>query len=189
MRVQDWFPEFVVTLTEMFPRGDWPPLDAEFWTTLDHIFRVKGVTQEVAIAAARLLFEDPPQFVVDYPKALLEKIRACWKSGQVTPQSLDDPTAAQQASRDCEDCSGSGFATRYPRPPLEARAQDRAQSRVPYVLLYCLCPYGRFLEKNHRIHSPEIRKRIQDLRDFPALQDGRFRNPPTREELEPLPAF
>lgn len=184
MATDDWYPDWIAAHTGRFPRGDWPDSGAEFWDTLRHVFVTKGVTREVADAASKLLFEDPPQFATDHPKALLVKIREVWKTAPAEVAAFNDRDSAYRASRDCDDCRGDGLTLRWRWRSL-GTVDSQGRPHLPFVMLYCTCPMGRFAEKVHRAKAPEIRKRIYDLADYPWLRGHEYRRPHDGPPPEP----
>jgi hypothetical protein len=183
MAVKDWFHDFLADHMKRFPRADWPrPAEnPQFYSAIKSVFVRHGVTEAVALGASERLAEDPPAHLNDHLPALLKHAREIFKEQAAagTGQPTDSREAAHLASKGCDDCGGDGLAHRY-------RHQGERPGQT--VVCYCLCPYGRWVEETHRRHSPDVRKRIVDLRDYPWLQigpvswkdehDNKFRYPP-----------
>lgn len=192
MPVRDWFPAWCDRHMERHPRDDWPRPDEKpgFWSGWAANFTLHGVTEDVAEAASIRMQADPPEFPEAHLSRLVYHARAVWReraeSGR-SPGGDDSIDAARHASATCPDCGGQGLTLRYRRRSL-GTADSTGRTVAPSITLYCLCPLGRHIERNHRETCPEIRRRLYDLADYPWLHGDEYRSPPTRAELDSLAA-
>ncbi len=171
-KVETWFLRFIGTLIEVLPRADWPSPDSEFWESYRRAFVRHGVTETVLTEAVQLLAEEPPSFLDRMLPELLAKVKTVWKNSEL-PDSVEVGSleAAKLRSRDCIDCYGMGFATRF-------RHASKVKGKPTSVVFYCMCPMGRALESSHRTGTEKVRDahaRIPDLADHPKLQLGYVR--------------
>jgi len=75
-------------------------------------------------------------------------------AGGVAPRAREE---AEDASRGCDRCDGTGLATVWhPRPDAARRIPESKSA-------YCTCPHGRWIERNHRERSPELRGGFVDI--------------------------
>lgn len=189
MRTEEWFGFWIDRHMERHPREDWPnPAEARnFWQGWLGNFVLHGVTEDVADEASARLMADPPRFLGEHPKAVLDACRAIFRERSEAGRGGDPNSreAAELASRDCRDCVGQGLTVRYRK--LSAGTVDgQGRPHSPAITLYCTCGMGRFLEKVHRDKHPDIRKRIYDLADHPFLWGDEYREPP-RDDDPPAP--
>lgn len=190
MSVKQWFARWSDRHMERHPRADWPRLDEkpEFWAGWMGNLILHGVTEDVADQASIRMQADPPEFPEAHLNRLIHHVRAVWReraeSGQ--PPGVEHTIdSARKASADCQDCRGSGLATRWRRRSL-GTVDSTGRVVLPSITLYCLCPMGRKLERVHRDDAPEIRRRMYDLADHPWLHGDEYRRPATQEELDQL---
>lgn len=168
--VDSWFKAFAARHVERFPRSDWPPHDSGFWADFKSLLVLRGVTEPVAYEASELMFLEgsPPDHVDRHPQALMAKVPSARVRSGAPAEATEDQATALSGSRGCGGCGGAGIAYRDRRRSL-GTLDSRGRPVLPRVALYCLCPYGRFLEKNHRTRAPDVRKRFLDLDDYPWL--------------------
>jgi hypothetical protein len=184
-KVESWFDRWAARHVERHPHPDWPPPDSEFWGTFKQVFIKHGVSEDVADEASRALAEDPPAHLSGHLSALLKAVRAAWDARRRAQQggAPDDRREAELASRNCDDCGGVGVTHRWRRKSVGG-VDSEGRPLLPYILLYCRCPMGRWVEQRHREDSPEIRRRLYDLDDHPWLWGEEYRDPPAPAEVE-----
>jgi hypothetical protein len=155
---------------ERIPRDDWPPPKSLFWDSWRAAFARHGITETVAEEASMRLAESPPELLTQHLEALMHMARQVYASKQFLdpPAAASDREIAERMSKECPECGGGGWAYREDLVLADGRRLRRGT-------LYCLCPYGRFLERNHREKSPDVRRRLLDLRDFPELQTAEWK--------------
>lgn len=180
MRVADWFLGFVDRHFDRHPRPDWPRNrpradggNPEFYSGWLGNFIRHGITEDAADEASMRLMADPPDYAERHIPALIKLCRTIYheraESGE--GHATDSREAALLASRDCADCVGGGLTVRWRRRSpgdLDARGNTPAAS----IVLYCVCPLGRWIERAHRKDAPDVRKRLLDLADHGFLQLG-----------------
>lgn len=187
-KVEEWFPTFAVRLIERIPRPDWPVSGSEYWDTLKESFVRHGVQEAEADQATSLLAEEPPKYVSQFIHEILAKVRALWASNQVTPEAPNEREAAARLSADCDDCGGGvGLTVRF-RKASRGGVDSQGRPLPDRVVFYCRCALGRWVERNHRTRSPEIRQRIHDLQDHPGLWGHEYRHAPGGTVLTPADA-
>lgn len=176
-KVDDWFFLFMQKHMARHPREDWPDhtttAGEQFWVGWRSLFVKHGITEAIADEASTILMADPPKFVADHPPAMVKLCQRLFREAQAAGGGdLTAREGALVASRDCWDCQGQGLTIRYRHKSGEPGRRT--------ITLYCLCPYGRFLERSHAASSPDVRRRIYDLADYSWLQgqDCRFLFPP-----------
>lgn len=165
--VEDWFGVFVASIEQRIPLG-WPPVEDEFWVVLKRVLINAGANQEVADEALfRVAESGAVKFANEFVEPLRKTIGEVWREKDSTGHAPDSREAAKAHpdSRACTDCGGEGMTSRYLHDPNHPR------HGTSYAL-YCNCPIGRWIERNHREKQPEIRKRMRALADYPQLQLG-----------------
>lgn len=186
--VDAWFWEFTGRHTARFPRPDWPPVEAEFWEGVKSLFVRHGVAEADADAASVALMESPPPFVDRHPEALLNLVRAGWKSARHEAAGVSGRDEAHALSRGCPECGGDGIAVRFRRRSL-GDLRPGGRPVLPSVTLWCVCPMGRWVRQAHLAGPAESREASRgflDLADHPWLQGDSaapYHRPPTRAEL------
>lgn len=195
MRVDQWFVGWLDRHMDRHPRSDWPRRDEkpDFFRAWLGNFILHGITEEIADEASVRLVADPPKFLADHVPALIETARAIWRERAERGEghAPDSREAAQRTSKDCDDCGGQGLTIRWRKLSLGTVGAD-GKPRSPSITLYCRCPMGRWLERSHREHAPDIRRRIYDLEEHPWLWGWEYRQPRgmlPAPAAEPAPAF
>lgn len=156
---RDWFDGFVLRHIDRNPRADWPPADSEHWAVLQREFLRHGVREEVANAASEnMAAASGFKYLGDHIALLMSNVKLVWASSEIPGEPPIERSDAEAQSRNCPDCHGNGLTIRYRHKSLVPGA-DRT------ITLYCTCTAGRWIERNHRTKSPEIRARIHDLAD------------------------
>lgn len=134
-RVEDWFPEFAVTLQARCRRTDWPEFGTEsgdeFWRTLEKNLRRHGATAEIADEASALVAARSLKYLGEYPAAILEAIKALRERiveptappPIARPENQPGPWDAIRTIQDLKDfCAALGpIATRIGRRPRQDR--------------------------------------------------------------------
>ena len=166
MRVEDWFPQFMVEHQARLPRTDWPELGTEdgdvYWTTFETNLRRSGADRDLATEASIILAGDPPKYLGDQSKAILAVVSKLREQQSNHGQVGDFSTRAEayKASIGCHDCSATGLATRFRHAPLKI-------GQGPTVQLLCVCPMGRWTKS--RYEGDKGPCPWSDLKDFPEL--------------------
>lgn len=186
MPVDDWFYGWYLGHTARHPRHDWPDLDTDkgavFYAGLRDLLVKKGVHDlDVATEASELMLDNPPKYLDQHGPALhaaavqIFKARAADAAGN----PIDDRESAAIASKACRYCDGIGLAVVWAsKPDPEKKIGETASA-------YCICALGRWAEANHREKSPDVRKRIPDLRDVLNGRSFWRLNPPGMAAAEP----
>lgn len=90
-------------------------------------------------------------------------------SGDLPDDAAAGLKQVTSASANCPECSGMGLAIRWNVPkmiPAPKPAEPPPKRLVRSWPAYChRCAKGRWLERNHRLHSPDVRRQIRDLAD------------------------
>lgn len=178
--MNDWFLAWLDRHMDRHPRDDWPRVTDEggrnFYAGWRGNMIMKGVREEEAEAASIALMGKPPERYGDHPAAIIRIVEDLWKDmrsrGEANP--VDARDAAALASKDCGDCHGDGLTVRW----RVKSAKTCKTPEKPYIICYCLCPYGRWMEHAHARTAPDVRKRIYDLKDHPWLMDEKYRSDP-----------
>jgi hypothetical protein len=166
-RVEEWFGEWLERHARRHPRDDWPPPGDDLYRGWIGNFVLHGVVEDVAEEASVRLMAAPPRWLGEHVQATLDAARAIFRE-RAERQAGHDPSSRESAllaSRDCPDCGGGGLAVRW-------RHRSAGPGVLPAIVLYCTCPHGRWLERTHREHAPDVRRRLHDLADHPWLQLG-----------------
>jgi hypothetical protein len=161
-RVDSWLNAFIVRHVARIPRENWPAVNSDYWRGFKAAMVRHGVTEAVAEAASLAMMESPPEYLNGHLPAFLAFCRAEWAAGRAVLEAPTDREAAERLSRDCPNCGRNGWAIR------ESVILKSGRVLLPGSL-YCICPLGRFFERDHRERAPDVRRRGLDLRDYPEL--------------------
>jgi hypothetical protein len=165
-------------LMARMPRADWPVADSEsgmeFWRTLGKNLIARGVTQEEADLASQAMAGDPPDYLSDVPKRLMAEVELVWQRKRAdelgrSGDPIQDRKGAESASRNCPDCGGNGFATRYSWEP-STNSEDKPRPADHGYSFFCTCAMGRFLCRNA---DQDTHRKVGDLAEHADLQVGR----------------
>jgi hypothetical protein len=187
-RVEDWLPDWVEEHRARHPGSFLPPFASEEGTELYEAWRavfVKNGLQDYAVAteASKHLVGEKIAQPRDHLPTLITLAVGIYKQRQA--QGLpteggggaDARKAAEDASRGCAPCGGTGLGTVYRPDPCPA------QYRHASAVCYCDdCPYGRWIEKNHREKAPDVRKRMAWRSQL--LRSGWLADPPWYDPVE-----
>lgn len=197
-RVEEWIGEFIEFHTARCPRQDWPPGDAEsdrvFWDAWRYQFVIKGVTFDLVDEASRRLAGQPPQWLGDHLPSLLKSVAEIVKDrAERTGGEKEDPLKeASKESRDCLDCSGTGWATRFVHENLHGRFRTATDNPVPVggsFAIPCGCPYGRQVAAaaGRRLTVADYPSLRLDFVEWSDVADNayRYRPEPLAVELAP----
>jgi hypothetical protein len=179
--IETWFWDFLERHLERIPRGDWPPIGSEFWETHLRAFEKHGVSDAVAEDASKILAESPPPYIDRHLETFLRAVRSVWAASEVASTAPAEREAAERFSRTCDDCGGkTGIAVRYRRKSL-GQVDSKGRPVIPAVQFYCRCSMGRWLQKHHQQHAPEIHALFLDLQKYPDLWGYEYRRPADAE--------
>ena len=164
MAVKDWIMGFLDRHQARFAPHDWPADGAteewrEFTKGWITALALRQVTEAEADDASSRLAARPPAWRREHIPAILEAIEAIRqeRSGPA-PQAMTRERVEHE-SKAAAHCGGGGLTSVWhPRPDPIAK--------VPETLAaYCICPMGRWIERIHRDHFPDVRARWIDLAD------------------------
>jgi hypothetical protein len=167
MSAPDWFGAWTEYLQAVHPRHDWPDAEhAAYWHLIADEFDRRGISRDLAFAAAKHLATNPPQWATDILPSLLRIVDvmrgqdAAIAAG--VPENRED---AEAASRGCRTCSGQGLVSR----PWTFTRRDGTQVQST-ASLYCnQCAMGRWMKHAHENGDPKTRRVLPDLGDHPEL--------------------
>jgi len=167
MRVAEWFEEFYKTHVRRTGRNDFPQFSltdpyVESWR---HAFVLHGVKQEDAEEASKLVAANPPPTLALQLQSVIEEVKTIQRARlESETQEISASRAhAADASWDCPECDGDGFAIRdYVIP-------DRYGSRRFRGSLFCRCAMGRYIESVYRNEHPDDWAKRDDLQAHPDL--------------------
>lgn len=165
--LESWFPTWLKVHLKLHKHTGLPDPASEEGKVVYRVwarhFRDLEVTEAEAAEASERLYglavHEARHFAT-----LLEMIRAS-RSGRDLAVAEDPEVTARRQSRTCTECEGNGLALRYRQKTIAAP-----------LLLYCLCPLGRHLQRTGRGPGD-----CRDLAEFAWLQGEsgeRFRRPP-----------
>jgi hypothetical protein len=186
MRIEAWFPAFLVRHTEIIPRDNWPEPSSAYWQSFKQSLIRHGVSETVARQASDLMAEKPPKFLDVHLGEFLALVKIVWKHSAASEADSSERETAERLSRNCTDCGGAtGIAVRYRQRSAGTVGSD-GRPVSPTIQCYCMCAMGRWVEANHRTRSPEIRRRFYDLAEHEFLQGAKYRSlAPAEEPAEP----
>lgn len=165
--IVDWLEPFMLRLIESYPAPpnpphSWPDYGTGDWSAYFEDYRKafarNGVSEAEAEEARSLMAEDPPRFRAEYIQKTIDAVKILREinPGGGGPVPDDRETAADD-SKGCKHCFGQGLAIVY------APAPDPDKKIAPDVSAYCVCPLGRWIEKDHIEKSADVHKRTPDL--------------------------
>jgi hypothetical protein len=175
--ISDWFDDWLARALAVFADGRLPDSESEtgvdFYSSWRNNFVLNGVTdRDVADAMADRVAAAPRRGGADYLPLLLDAARAIYRERAERGDGHDPNSreAAERASKGCDDCGGAGLTVRW-------RHKSAAPGVPPTITLYCRCPMGRWIERDHRERHPDVRRRVHDLADYPWLWGEEYRTP------------
>lgn len=173
--IDEWFGEWWLEHTTRHRFFPWAAADSQAESVEVGDWKARlirnGFDRRIADDSSRLMLDRETsweKFTKEFVKVGHELCKARNEAvmGTVGPAAPATIEAAWANSKDCQDCSGGGMAARYRHNPA---GDGKGRGAVGFrVMLYCLCPLGRALKRNHegRPDGPCL----PDLAKFPALQ-------------------
>jgi hypothetical protein len=149
-RVSDWFTDFAIQLIERSGRGDFPELGTEFWCDFEKSLVRIGATFAQADAASSSVCDLPDVFPSQYRGLVVQAVQAIQAREAVAARGV--PAGSRQeaeiASRECPECLGSGWSTRFIHAEVVGRMRAAGGNDLPAgcsVASACgSCQLGRF---------------------------------------------
>jgi hypothetical protein len=173
MNIDGIFDEFMPQHIGNFPFFPWPAPGSDEWAHLAANWKRaiirNGFRLEPLLEASSRLSEEEIGWEKHFPRLVKIAHQVCREKGATDKDAPPNTRAAiEYASRDCLDCSSTGFTTRYRHTdgPTPGRQNQSGYEQV----FYCTCPMGRWAHTNHRATSPDTIARIPDLAAYPSLR-------------------
>jgi hypothetical protein len=146
MRIEEWLQGVLLDLREAYPPADWPNVGTEaydeFFERFRKAFARNGVSEAESREAIDVMAEDPPRFKAEAVQKTVDAVKAIRETSPATdgltgaPISavVVPPRGAVEASKDCPECRGTGWAQR--------RAKWHSIERPFLLNMTCRCPLG-----------------------------------------------
>lgn len=160
--IEPWFRRFVEEHVIRHPRAGLPAFESKegevvYSTWRKLLARIEGIDYLSATAASERLVAEPAserKHFTALAAFAAEAILARKPEGKRNDLTTRD--GAEQASKGCGRCGGTGLVSVFRRPPVPERTPAS-------VAAHCVCALGRWMRRYWEAKDPAIARRFVDL--------------------------
>lgn len=185
--VHEWFPDWLDNHVYLFDKPYWPKPNTERYDATfkawKNQFIKKGLhDKDLAYEISEEMTSEPPEHLDQHLPAILTLAARVYRERNLALKGdpNDGLAVLKELSRDCEYCTGQGFATLWHAAPDEVRAGYKEYS----TSAWCVCRYGQWIQNYYRTKNVDGMGKLPSVADVIEKRSHWLLQKPGYDQLE-----